>query len=669
MNKIQAQKKIQKISQELEDHNHKYYVLDQPVISDKEYDDLLKQLIALEENFPDLKLPNSPSQRVGTKIPSGVQAVKHRLKMLSLDNTYSVEDLKEWHARVVKGLPGQKIEYVVELKIDGLSASLIYEDGQLMLGATRGDGETGEDITHNLRTVRSVPLRLKSIDEPFVKRLEVRGEVYMDRKEFEALNDERQDKGEILFANPRNAASGSVKLLDSRITAERKLKCFVHSFGFLEGGKLLKSQWEFLQVAKAWGFSVNPYSRLCKNIDEVIAFCAEFQKKRTTLSYDIDGVVVKVNSLVQQEELGSTLKSPRWAVAYKFPASQATTKVKDIVVQIGRTGVLTPVAELEPVECAGVVISRATLHNFDEIERLGIHKGDRVLLERAGDVIPKIVKVVESNKESDVFVIPQICPVCGGAIVKEKAEEVAYRCHNPSCAGRFERGLAHFSSRGAMDIEGLGEAVIEQLLAKGLVKDVADIYFLKKEELLGLELFAEKKAENLLAAIENSKKQPLSRLLFALGIPNVGEKAAFVIARTYRTLDILKNVKAEEFKEIHEIGDVIAQSVENFFKSPSTKKMIDKLKKSGVNLQEPEEQVLSGKLSGKKFVFTGELDSLARSQAGELVKKLGGEVMSDVSKNTDYVIVGKSPGSKYKKALTLGVSIINEQQFKELIHE
>jgi len=666
MKKQDVLQKIQKISHSLEAHNYRYYVLDDPTISDKEYDDLLKELVSLEEQFPDLKTPNSPSQRVGIKVPAIAKIVTHSIKMLSLDNTYSIEELRAWNERVIKGLPRQKIEYVVELKIDGLSASLVYDDGEFVLGATRGDGETGEDVTHNLRTVRSVPLQLQ---EDYPKRLEVRGEIYMNRKDFEALNKERKNKEEVLFANPRNAASGSLKLLDSRITADRKLNCFIHSFGILEHGPKPKTQWEFLESVKKLGFCVNPYSRLCKNIDEVISFCLKYQEKRQEIPYDIDGVVIKINSLAQQEQLGSTLKSPRWAVAYKFPAYQATTTVKDIVVQIGRTGVLTPVAQLEPVECAGVIISRATLHNFDEIERLQIKKGDRVLLERAGDVIPKIVKVVESSKESsEIFSVPKKCPVCGSAVIQERNEEVAFRCHNVNCPGRSQRNLVHFASRGAMDIEGLGEAAVDELLLKGLVKDAADIYYLKKEDLLSLDLFKDKKAENLLRAIEKSKHQPLSRLIFGLGIPNVGEKVSSVLARKYKTLEAIEKARAEEFQTIHEIGAAIAQSVQVFFNAPLTKILIKKLKKAGLNLKEPQEEKFSEKLSGKKFLFTGELSSMSRAQASDMVRKNGGDVVASVSKNTDYLVVGNAPGSKHKKALVLGITIINEQQFKELTH-
>lgn len=672
MDKVQARKEIENLSREIEDHNYHYYVLDQPTVSDKEYDDFLKRLIKLEEQFPDLKGNNSPSQRVGSKLPSGAKTVAHKVKMLSLDNTYSADELREWYGRVIKGLPNQRVEFVTELKIDGVSAALTYKEGEFILGATRGDGVTGEDVTVNLRTIRSIPLKLKSEGASKVPDiLEVRGEVYMNTKDFEALNHQRKKDGEELFANPRNATSGSVKLLDARVTAQRHLSFFVHSYGILEGREECQTQWEFLQRIKKWGFYVNAYSQLCKSFDEVVESCQKFQEKRGSIPYEIDGVVIKVNSLKQQDELGATLKSPRWAVAYKFPAHQATTTVKKITVQVGRTGVLTPVALLEPVPCAGVIISRATLHNFDEVKRLGVKEGDRVLLERAGDVIPKIVKVVASSKTSKQksFEVPKKCPQCDGLIIKDNEKDVAYRCSNPLCLGQLERGLVHFASRGAMDIEGLGEAVVQQLIDKELVKDFADIYFLKKADLLRLEFFADKKADNLLLAIERSKSQPLSRLLFGFGIQNVGEKAALNLAQEFKTYARLSKTTLEDLKSIHEIGDVTAISVINFLKQSSSKRLIKELKKAGLKMVEPPSEGISDKLSGKKFVFTGELQAMARSKAAQKVRQLGADVSSDVSRNTDFVVVGESPGSKHKKALSLGVKILNEKQFEEMINE
>ncbi len=668
MDKTKAKKRIDQLSREIEDHNYRYYVLAQPTVSDKEYDDLLKELIQLEEQFPEFSDVNSPTQRVGTKVEAS-ETVTHQVKMLSLDNTYSVDELRVWHERVLKGLDHKKVEYTVELKIDGVSAALTYRRGQLEIGATRGDGARGENVTHSLKTIRSIPLKLRGAASEFPELLEVRGEIYMNRKDFEAMNKKRELEGEELFVNPRNATSGSVKMLDSRITKERPLNCFIHSFGVLQQGKFIPTQWDFLKQAKEWGFAVNPSSRLCKSIDEVIAYYNEFQEKRPTLPYDIDGIVVKVNSFEDQAQLGETLKSPRWAVAFKFKAIQATTTVNDITFQVGRTGVITPVAELEPVECGGVTVSRSTLHNFDEIKRLGVKKGDRVLIERAGDVIPKVVKVVESSKKSSAIQIPKKCPSCGGEIIKDKEEDVAYRCINPSCPRQLERKFTHFAWRGAMDIEGLGEAVVVQLIEKGMVKDLADVYLLKKDDLLQLELFKDKKADKLLKAIENSKTQPLSRFLLGLGIINVGEKVASVLARKYKTIDNLLKVEEQDLNDIHEIGETIASSVATYFHSAQTKKLIEKFKKLGLQLTEPNATVGTGKLAGKKFVFTGELGKMSRIEAGELVKKQGAEVLSAVSKNVDYLVAGNAPGSKFDKAKKLNLTILNEQQFEELLND
>jgi len=661
----EIKKRIEKLREEIHHHDYLYYVLNQPVISDKEYDDLYRELKELEEKYPQFITPDSPTQRVSGEVLKEFKPVKHRVKMLSLDNTYSFEELKEWNERIFKILGKEKVEFVVELKIDGVSASLTYEKGVFVLGATRGDGETGEDITLNLKTIHSIPLRIKGKDIPSL--LEVRGEVYMERKDFEILNKEREKRGEILFANPRNAASGSLKLLDPSITAQRKLNCFIHSFGTMEGGKKLNTQWEFLNYARDVGFRVNPENKLCKDIDEVIDYCNQWQEKRDNLSYDIDGMVIKVNSFAQQEKLGFTLKSPRWAVAYKFPARQATTEVLAIKMNVGRTGVITPTAELKPVECGGVIIRNATLHNFDEIKRLNIRVGDRVLIERAGEVIPKVVKVVESRGKKPVE-IPKNCPVCGGKVVKEKEEEVAYRCINPSCPAQLERLVIHFASRGAMDIEGLGESVAKQLVERKMIKDLADIYFLKKEDLLTLELFADKKAENLLKAIEESKKRPFSKFLYGLGIRHVGEKAAFILAQRFKNIDNLMQAKIDDLLEIDEVGPVMAESVINFFKQKSSQELIKKFKKAGLVLAE-EKKVGPQPLKSKKFVFTGELASFTRKEAEDLVRSLGGEASSSVSKNTDFVVVGENPGSKYDKAKELGIKIINEEEFKKMIEE
>ena len=666
----EVKRRVEKLREEIRHHDYRYYVLNQPEISDKEYDDLVRELKQLEKKYPELITPDSPTQRVGEKPIEGFKTVRHQVAMLSLDNTYSNEEIMDWDKRVHKGLPGEKVEYVAELKIDGVGVSLTYEKGFFAVGATRGDGIVGDDVTQNLRTVKSVPLRFLSMDPSQLPDLiEVRGEVFMEKKDFEKLNQEKKRKGEDLFANPRNAAAGSLKLLDSRITAERKLSCYIHSFGTLKGGKSYNTHWEFLQSAKRLGLRVNPDIKLCKDIDDVIHYCTDWEKKRGALSYEIDGMVIKVNLLVQQRDLGYTMKSPRWAIAYKFPAQQATTTLKDIILQVGRTGVITPVAILEPVECAGVTISRATLHNFDEIKRLDVRIGDRVILERAGEVIPKIVKAVESVRKGrrEIFKVPEKCPECGGRITKEKEEEVAYRCINPSCPAQLERGLVHFASRNAMDIEGLGESVVEQVVRNGLVKDFADIYSLRKGDLLQLELFADKRAQNLLDAIEKSKQRPLSRLLFALGIRHVGEKAAETLAEEFGSLDKLMEANEEDLQRIPEVGPALAGSVREFFQQKEIRRLIDRLKKAKLTLEQ--ERVEKGPqiLAGKTFVFTGELKGHSRSEAEELVKNLGGKTSSSVSKKTSYVVAGESPGSKYEKAKELGVPVLSEEDFVKLI--
>ncbi len=668
LNKIK--KEIEKIREEIRHHDYRYYVLNQPEVSDAEYDRLIRRLKQLEDKHPQLKTSDSPTQRVGGEPIRGFKQLRHRVPMLSLDNAYSFEEIKAWAKRVHKGLGQEKVEYVSELKFDGASASFIYKKGEFVTGASRGDGRSGDEITANLRTIPTVPLKLISGKKySLPEKLEVRGEVYMQREDFEQLNRQRKRKNEPLFANPRNAAAGSLKLLDPRITATRELQNFIHSFGFLEQAKGFSAHWEFLQAARSWGLRVNPHSKLCKDIDAVISECQKWQKKKAALPYDIDGIVIKVNALSQQKRLGNTAKSPRWAIAYKFPAQQVTTVLKDIKVQVGRTGVLTPVAILEPVECAGVTISRATLHNFDEIRRLDARIGDRIILERAGEVIPKIIKVVSSVRKGrpKAFRIPAHCPVCKGKIVKEKEEEVAYRCPNPLCAAQLERGLFHFACRTAMDIEGMGRAVVEQLVEKKLIKDFADIYTLTKEKLLKLDLFAEKKAKGLISAIEKSKHQPFSRLLFGLGIRHVGQKAAYVLANSFGSLDKLREAGQDELQALAEVGPIMAESIAAFFKSRQAKELIEKLKKAKLNIREPIARRGRQTLSGKAFVFTGELKGFTRTRAQELIQGLGGNYSSNVSKSVDFVVAGANPGSKYARAKRLGVKIIDEASFREML--
>ncbi|MDP2939378.1 MAG: NAD-dependent DNA ligase LigA [Candidatus Omnitrophota bacterium] len=667
-NKV-AKKRIENIRQIIRRHDYNYYVLSQPEVSDREYDLLMQELLELEKRFPQFASLYSPTQRVGGQVQKGFKTVTHRTKMLSLDNTYSFEELRDWEKRLKKVLGHQENEFVAELKIDGVSASLIYEKGIFIQGATRGDGQTGEDIINNLKTLRSIPLKLMGSNHPDF--LEVRGEIYMDIDAFNKLNKKRERKQEVLFANPRNAASGSLKLLDPKLTAERNLNCFIHSFGTKEAGCEFDTHWNFLETAKSWGLRINYHNKFCKDLKEAIDYCQKWQEKRKTLPYEVDGMVVKVNSLAKQRELGFTLRSPRWAVAYKFPAHQVTTKLLDIEVGVGRTGVLTPVAILEPVECGGVTISHSTLHNFDEIKRLDVRIGDRVVLERAGEVIPKIVKVVTTVRtgKEKAFKIPANCPECGSQITKEKEEEVAYRCINPSCPKQLEKSLIHFASRLAMDIEGMGEAVAQQLIKKKLVFDFAGIYFLKKEDLLKLELFADKKAQNLIAAIEKSKKQPLSRLLYALGIRHVGEKAAYVLAQRFLSLNKIQQAKKENFDKIPEIGLVMSESIYRFFHQPEIKELISKLIRVGINTLEPKVMRRNLALLNKAFVFTGELEKFSRSEASRIVQELGARVSSTISKNTDFVVAGENTGSKYTKARHLGIKIIGEKEFERMINE
>lgn len=660
---------IENLRKEIRKHDYLYYVLNQPEISDYEYDQLMKKLIELEKKYPELITPDSPTQRVSGEVTKEFKPVKHSIPMLSLDNTYSAEEIYEWNTRIKKVLT-EKYEFVVEPKIDGVSCAIVYKNGILSVGATRGDGETGEDITLNIKTIRSVPLALISPPSLIPTFFEVRGEVYIDKADFEKLNKELSSRGITTFANPRNSAAGSLRQKDPKITASRPLKFFVHSFGEIKSTKLkFNTHLEFLQLCKQLGLRTIEHVKLCSNIDEVINYCMYWQEKRDELKYEIDGMVIKINSLRQREILGYTLKSPRWAIAYKFPARQVTTKVINIRVQVGRTGIITPVADLEPVECGGVTISRATLHNFDEINRLGVLIGDTVVVERAGEVIPKVVKVIESKRtgKEQKFSVPKKCHECGGVIVKEK-EEVAYRCINPSCPAQLARGLIHFAKREAMDIEGLGEAVVDELVNKKLVNDFADIYSLKKSDLLQLELFKDKKSQNLLNAIEKSKSQPLSRLLYGLGIRHVGEKAAQVLAEKFCDIDSLMNASVDELTKINEIGPVMAESIVNFFKQAQTKKLIAKLKSAGVNTIEPKKKIVSeGPFVGKTVVFTGELKSFSRAEAEAKVRQLGGNPVSSVSKKTDFVVVGENPGSKYTKAKQLKVKILTEQEFLKLV--
>jgi DNA ligase (NAD+) len=671
--KQKALKRIKELRELIRHHDYLYYVLNQPEISDYEYDKLYKELVELEKKYPEFITPDSPTQRVSGEVVKEFKPVKHTSPMLSLDNTYSEQEIYDWAERISKYVPLKELEFIVEPKLDGLSCSIHYVEGKLYVAATRGDGEVGEDVTLNVKTIKSVPLVLESKNVEVPKFLEVRGEVIMFKKDFEKLNKELQAKGETAFANPRNAASGSLRQKDPKITAQRPLRFYVHSYGKIEGGPKIEKDDEFLEYCKKFSLPVIQHYKVLKTIDEVVKYCLEWQQKRDSLEYDIDGMVIKVNQLKYREKIGSTLKSPRWAIAYKFPARQATTIIKNVVMQVGRTGVITPVAELEPVECGGVIISRATLHNFDEIKRLGVKIGDTVLVERAGEVIPKIVKVIESKrtgKEKEIEV-PKKCPVCGSNVVKEEGE-VAYRCPNSSCPAQVINSIIHFAKREAMDIEGLGESVAELLVERKLVKKLSDIYFLTKPQLLTLPLFKEKKATNLLTAIENSKKRPLSRLLYGLGIRHVGEKAAYVLAQRFKTMDRLMKASIAELQSIPEVGPVMARSIKEFFENKFTKEIIEDFKKAGVNMVETtfeEEKKFKQIFANMTVVFTGELDSMTRSKAEELVRQLGGNPSSSVSRSTSLVVVGRNPGSKYQKAKEYGVKMIDEQEFLKMLKE
>ncbi|MFN3550189.1 MAG: NAD-dependent DNA ligase LigA [Endomicrobiia bacterium] len=664
--------RIEELRKKIKHYDYLYYVLNQPEISDYEYDKLYKELKELEEKYPEFITPDSPTQRVSGEVVKEFKSVKHTSPMLSLENTYSTQEIYDWVERISKYVPLKNLEFIVEPKLDGLSCTIHYVDGILKTAATRGDGETGEDVTLNVKTIHSVPLSLETKENIHIpKFFEVRGEVIMLKKDFEKLNQELSKKREQTFANPRNAASGSLRQKDPRITAQRPLRFYVHSYGKIEGDIKIETDEEFLEFCKKFSLPVIQNYKVCKTIDEVIKYCLEWQNKRDSLEYDIDGMVIKVNQFKHREEIGTTLKSPRWAIAYKFPAKQATTILKNVVMQVGRTGIITPVAELQPVECGGVIISRATLHNFDEIKRLGVKIGDTVVVERAGEVIPKIVKVIESKrtaKEKEIE-IPKKCPVCGSNVVKEEAE-VAYRCPNSSCPAQVINSIVHFAKREAMDIEGLGESVAELLVEKNLVKKLSDIYFLTKQQLLTLPLFKEKKATNLLSAIERSKQKPLSKLLYALGIRHIGEKAAELLAEHFSTLDNLMQATESELQKISEIGPVMAKSIKEFFSNKYTIEIINDFKKANVNMTQPKIEKKGKQIfKGMTVVFTGELESMTRNEAEETVKRMGGNISSSVSKSTSLVVVGKNPGSKYQKAKQLEIKIIYEEDFIKMISE
>lgn len=661
-------KRIEELRKEITRHNKKYYVDNKPEISDIEYDALMSELKELEEAYPEFVTPDSPTGKVGGEPLKEFETVEHRVPMLSMDNTYSSGEILEFDERVKKNLEIDKLDYVVELKIDGVSISLLYDKGRFVRGATRGDGVKGDDVTLNLKTIKSLPLKLEAGKGAAMPGLfEARGEVYMPAKSFLEINEDKDELGEELFANPRNAAAGSLKLLDSSMVAKRRLNMWIYGVGYVEGREF-ETQSEVLMFLKGSGFCVNPNIKKCGSIEEVIRYCDEWQEKRHKLEYDIDGMVIKVDSFAYQRALGQTSKSPRWMIAYKFPAERKETVLEDILVQVGRTGTLTPVAVLKPIELAGSTVSRASLHNQDEIGRKDARIGDHVLVEKAGEIIPQIVGVVKEKRKGSEkeFFMPKTCPVCGSAVKKLK-NEVALRCENMSCPAQLKERVKHFASREAMDIEGMGEAIVAQLVDKNMIKSYGDIYILKHEEVAALERMADKSAANLISATEKSKSNSLARLVYGLGIRHVGVRSAWILASRFKSLDRLAKADIEELQGINEIGPVMAESIVNFFRTEENKNIIEKLKRSGVNMEEKGFSRKSKDLEGKTFVITGSLENFSRNEIEELLRKLGGNVSSSVGKNTDYVVAGKDPGSKFEKARQLGVKIIDENEFKQLI--
>ncbi len=663
----EVRQRVKALREQIRYHDHKYYVENAPEISDAEYDALFRELGELETAHPELITPDSPTQRVAGEPVELFASVAHRVAMLSLDNVTTPEGLREFEERIGRALPGTAFEYVCEPKIDGLGVALLYEAGRLARGATRGDGRRGEDVTANLRTIRSIPLALRG-ELARLRELEVRGEVFMGRKAFERLNRQLEDAGDTTFANPRNAAAGSVRQKDSAITARRPLDIYCYQVSHADPSPF-RTHREVLEALRAAGLKTNPMARHCASLDEVVAYCRELEAGRDALDYDADGVVVKVNDLEQQRRLGATSHHPRWAIAYKFAARQATTRVRAIEVQVGKTGALTPVARLEPVELAGVTISRASLHNEDEVKKKDIRVGDTVVVERAGDVIPYVVRMLPERRLAGAkpFEMPRACPVCKAAAFRPEGEAIT-RCTNAACPAQLKERLIHFGSRRAMDIEHLGRATVEQLVDRGLVRDFADLDHLDVETVAGLERQAEKSAQNLVDAIRASKGRGLARLLFALGVRYVGEHVARLLAAHYGAMERLAKAGLPELSEIHGIGPRIAEAVHLFFQQEANLQLIGRLREAGVRMTEGAAREVGPKpLEGKSFVLTGGLDRMTRDEAREAIVRLGGRVTSSVSKKTDYVVVGKDPGSKADDARRLGITLLDEPSFLALI--
>jgi DNA ligase (NAD+) len=661
-----ARKKSEALRREIRDHDRRYFTENVPIISDYEYDLLVRELKQIEEAFPELITPDSPTRRIGEMPILGFKTVRHSIPMLSIENAYSHDEVLEFRDRIQKIFPKEQIRYVVEPKIDGLAVLLRYEKGVFVSGATRGDGFSGDDVSSNLKTIRSIPLKLEKDKMPSI--LEIKGEVYMDREGFEKFNREREKKNEPRFANPRNAASGSLKLLDPRLTAQRPLKFFAHGVGVVEGLEL-STHFDTLNALQSLGIRVVEHYQRFDSIQKVLDYCDEWEEKKKKLSYDIDGIVIKVDSIKFQNQLGTTTKSPRWVIAYKYHTKGAVTVLKDIKVQVGRTGTLTPVAILKPVLLGGTTISRATLHNEDEIERKDIRIGDHVMIEKGGEVIPKVTGVIleKRPKGTQLFHFPKSCPICGSKVVRFE-EEVAVRCENLSCSAQLKGSLLHFASRNAMDIEGLGYAIVEQLVEQKRLRSPADLYRLKLDDLLSLERMGEKSSQNLLDGIEKSKTRSFNRLIFGLGIRHVGIHAAEILASKYQKMDSLTHASLEDLQKTHGLGPILAKSIFSFFQIKENLKTISDLRDFGVNMADTELALRKKDvLGGKVFVLTGTLENFTRDDAEDLIKKLGGRVSSSVSKKTDYVVAGVDPGSKLDKAKSLGVKILNEKELLSLL--